>query len=117
MVSLQLGVLLMHYLFSYVAVLIEDDLIEVVLGFVVLSSLNASELFPLPFRLLHPLGGILMQNTSSRRVYNIFLVIPFLCRRCWQLTSEDGDYFLIEITILLTLGLKLGQSQLPISFL
>ena len=119
MVSLHLGVLLMHYLFSHVAVLVVDDLIEVVLGFVVLSSLNASELFPLPFRLFHPQWSILMQYTSSRGLYIILVVNRFLlCRRwCWKLTSEDGYYFLIEITILLTLGLKLSQSQLSISFL
>jgi len=100
-----------------VAILVVDDLVEVVLGLVVVSSLNASELLPLPFRLIHPLGGILMQGSSSNWVFIILDAIRFLGIRCWQLASEDGYNFLIEITILLALGLKLSQSQLPISFL
>lgn len=100
------------------AILVVDDLVEVVLGLVVVSSLNTSELLPLPLRLLHPLGGILMQGSSSNwGVFIILKAIRFLGSRCWQLASEDGDYFLIEITIILALGLKLGQSQLSISFL
>jgi hypothetical protein len=117
MVSLQLGELLMHYLLSKVAILVVDDMVEVVLGLVVVSSLDASELLPLPLRLLHPLEGILMQDSSSNWVLIILGAIRFLGNRCWQLASEDRDNFLIEITIILALGHELGQSQLPISFL
>lgn len=98
----------MHDLFCNFAVLVVDDLVDVVLVLIVLAGLYAPELPPLPLGLPHPERlplCYLLMNLDHRLLFIKWLLWLGLL---WELSCENRYDLLIEVTILITLGLELG---------